>query len=393
MEEIRLLFINAENRRYEGMLQRKKKVIVAGHICLDITPVFPCQNVNHLEEILIPGKLINMNTADVHTGGAVANTGLGMKLLGSDVKLIGKVGQDAFGRMVANNLKDYDAEEGLIIDPASTTSYSVVLAPPGIDRIFLHHPGANDTFRNQDIKDEILRDVVLFHFGYPPIMKGMYDNQGEELITLFRRMKEKGIATSLDMAAVDANSEAGKQDWKAILTKVLPYVDFFVPSAEELCYMLDPKSYANWMERANGKDVTAILSIEEDIEPLGRQLIDMGVKIVLIKCGAPGLYYRTAAAESLAALGNELIPHPEEWGNRSGFEKSYKPDRILSATGAGDTTIAAFLTAVLMEYPLEKCLQLSTATGASNVTEYDALSGLKSFEELEDKIRSGWEKV
>ena len=52
----------------------EKKVIAAGHICLDITPVFPQKKVNHLNEILSPGKLIQMGEADVHTGGSVANT-------------------------------------------------------------------------------------------------------------------------------------------------------------------------------------------------------------------------------------------------------------------------------------------------------------------------------
>jgi sugar/nucleoside kinase (ribokinase family) len=373
------------------MAQNNKKVVVAGHICLDITPVFSNQKPGKLETLLVPGKLIHMEEADVHTGGSVANTGLAMKRLGADVKLMGKVGQDAFGKMVGSMLKEYDADGGLIIDPKSTTSYSVVIAAPGVDRIFLHHPGANDTFSNEDISDELLDGVSLFHFGYPPIMKRMYEKQGQELVTLFQRMKVKGIITSLDMAAVDASSDAGRQDWKLILSKVLPYVDFFLPSAEELCFMLDPERFQSWMERADGKDITEILRVEEDIKPLGKQLIELGAKVVLIKCGALGIYYRTAQTERLEVLA-KLIPDYSSWSNRSGFEASYLPERVRSATGAGDTTIAAFLTAVLLEYPLEKCLQLATATGASSVTEYDALSGLKSFSELEEKIKKGWSK-
>ena len=49
----------------------KKKVIAAGHICLDITPVFPGKKVDQLTDILSPGKLLNVNEADVHTGGSV----------------------------------------------------------------------------------------------------------------------------------------------------------------------------------------------------------------------------------------------------------------------------------------------------------------------------------
>ena len=66
-----------------------KKIIAAGHICLDITPVFPAQrSCRELNEVLIPGKLVHMEGADVHTGGSVANTGLALKLLGNDVVLM-----------------------------------------------------------------------------------------------------------------------------------------------------------------------------------------------------------------------------------------------------------------------------------------------------------------
>ena len=58
----------------------KKKVIAAGHICLDITPVFPEKTISAVTDILLPGKLIQMGDARIHTGGAVANTGLAMKI-------------------------------------------------------------------------------------------------------------------------------------------------------------------------------------------------------------------------------------------------------------------------------------------------------------------------
>ena len=81
-----------------------KKVIVAGHICLDITPVFPAGKKKSISEVMMPGKLVQMKAASVSTGGAVANTGLAMKILGANVKLMGKVGTDAFGDMVWNSL-------------------------------------------------------------------------------------------------------------------------------------------------------------------------------------------------------------------------------------------------------------------------------------------------
>lgn len=82
-----------------------KNIITAGHICLDITPVFPMSTQSQsLTQMLCPGKLIHMDGADVHTGGSVANTGLALKLLGNDVRLMGKIGTDAFGSMVKPKL-------------------------------------------------------------------------------------------------------------------------------------------------------------------------------------------------------------------------------------------------------------------------------------------------
>ena len=59
-----------------------QKIISAGHICLDITPVFPAAvGGKEIQDLLRPGKLLHMGAADVHTGGSVANTGLALKLL------------------------------------------------------------------------------------------------------------------------------------------------------------------------------------------------------------------------------------------------------------------------------------------------------------------------
>lgn len=369
-----------------------KKVIVAGHICLDITPVFPERRVNQLSDLLQPGKLIRMHEADVHTGGAVANTGLAMKILGMDVRLMGKIGNDAFGDMVLHILRKYQAEEGMLVTEGESTSYSVILAMPGIDRIFLHNPGANDTFLAEDIPQEMLEEAALFHFGYPPLMRKMYEDSGEELLKIFRRVKGAGTATSLDMASIDPASEAGQVDWKCILERMLPYVDFFVPSVEELCFMLDKERFAQWQERAKGKDITEILDIEKDIKPLAEQCMELGAKVLLIKCGEPGLYYRAADGGILSKIGRKAGLRISEWADREGFERSYVPERILSGTGAGDTSIAAFLTAMLQKYPIETCTQFAAATGASCVESYDALSGLKTFEELDKKIRAGWAK-
>ena len=254
-----------------------KKVMIAGHICLDITPMFEANTTSNNLNLLSPGKLIHVGNADVSTGGAVANTGLAMKFLGCDVRLAGKIGDDQFGDIIHNFLATHHCEEGLIIEKNMATSYSIVIAMPGVDRIFLHNPGTNNTFCSKDITDKMLEDISHFHFGYPPLMQTVYRNNGEELITIFKRIKEKGITTSLDMAAIDANTESGSIDWRAILEQVLPYVDFFVPSIEELCFMLDKDLYATWQQKANGCDIVEVITLDE-VKQLANQLIRMGTK-------------------------------------------------------------------------------------------------------------------
>ena len=369
-----------------------KKVVSAGHICIDITPTFTGDKVKGVSEILQPGKLINVGDADIHTGGSVANTGLAMKILGADVYLAGKIGSDAFGDIIASAVSQYGAEKGLIRREGETSSYSVVLALPGIDRIFLHDPGANDTFTADDLSDELLSGAALFHFGYPPIMHKMFENDGDELVKVMKKARAAGAATSMDLAAVDPKSDAGKADWKLILQKTLPYVDIFVPSVEELCFMLDRDKFEDLQRRAEGRDICEILDLEEDIKPLADQCMAMGASILVIKCGVPGMYYRTASEESLRRISPALELDAKKWADKDGFEKSYVPDRILSGTGAGDTSIAAFLTSMLQGYGPEKCMQYATATGAMCVSSYDALSGLLPLEKLEERIQAGWKK-
>ncbi len=371
---------------------KKNKIIAAGHICIDIAPIFAEGKGNDITKILMPGKLVEVDAADIHTGGSVANTGLAMKKLGADVSLMGKVGDDEFGRMILGILENYQASEGMIIDKDSSTSYSVVVAIPGIDRIFLHNPGANNTFTKEDLNFELIKEAGLFHFGYPTIMQKMYEDGGDELAGIFKAVKDCGCMTSLDMSAVDENTKAGKVDWYTILEKTLPHVDFFLPSVEEICYMLDKEKYDALQKRANGGDITEVLSVEEDVVPLAEKILAMGCKFAMIKCGAKGFYYQIKDAEAFALLEEVSGLDFSSFAGKAGFEKSYVPKAVISGTGAGDTTIAAFLTAMCKGYPLERCLQLAAGTGASCVEAIDSLSGLKSFEELIEKIDAGWAK-
>ena len=260
-----------------------KKVLVAGHICLDITPVFSREAG---EVSLDPGKLFVVGPATISTGGAVANAGLAMHFFGVDVTLLGKVGNDRFGELVRSAVQSFGVKEKIKSDDGCATSYTVVIAPPDVDRTFLHCPGANDAFSEQDITEEDLSGIDLLHFGYPPLMRRMFQQEGEELLRILKKAKEKGVITSLDMAAVDPAAEAGKADWETILKKVLPYVDLFVPSFEELCFMLRRERYEELVQK--GGDLCLLTNIAE-LRSMAEEALAMGASCVMLKAGAAGI--------------------------------------------------------------------------------------------------------
>ena len=208
------------------------KAVVAGHLCLDIIPGLSDLALESGTDFFVPGKVRLIGPATLSTGGPVSNTGLALVRLGIDTALMGKVGDDPLGSLIRLLLAQWGVSEGVITVEGETSSYTIVLDPPGLDRMFLHRPGTNDTFSAEDVQYDLVAESEFFHFGYPPIMRLMYTERGRQLIEIFRRVKALGVTTSLDMAMPDPNSEAGRADWEAIPQGVMPIVDVFLPSAE-----------------------------------------------------------------------------------------------------------------------------------------------------------------
>lgn len=129
--------------------------------------------VQSVEELLQPGKLIHIIGVCVNVEGSIANTGIAMGILGVEVALMGKLGNDTFGQMIQRNLEHYSPCSGLNVSEGVSTFYSVILTIHGIDRISLHDPGGDDRFYAENIPEKFLEEVALFHFGYPPLMKSM----------------------------------------------------------------------------------------------------------------------------------------------------------------------------------------------------------------------------
>ena len=157
------------------MLQANQaEITVAGHICLDISPDFSKIKRDHLNDILTPGKLINVGNAQMSVGGVVSNTGVSLSVLGIKTALAAKLGDDVIGGIILSELQKTKADVKISTISGESSSYTVVLNIPGFDRIFLHNPGANDTYTADDVDFSLVAQSKLFHFGYPTLMSVVF---------------------------------------------------------------------------------------------------------------------------------------------------------------------------------------------------------------------------
>lgn len=355
-------------------------IVVAGHVCLDIIPDWKIGSI----KTIVPGHILEMSGLKLSTGGAVANTGLTLKKLGINTTLLGKIGSDAFGKIILEILEKEHKTlgENMIISKNEISSYTIVLNPPDTDRVFLHYPGPNHTFEANDIPYEKIRSGRIFHFGYPPLMRKFYENDGEELVEMFQRIKTMKMITSLDMAMPDPESPAGKIDWNKFFKHVLPVVDIVMPSIDELLYMLNPEKYYSISEKKEKIDLLLL-------DQLAGKVIDYGAKVVAIKLGDQGLYLRSGQTEKSNL---SRIVNPNQWNYRQLLSPCFASE-VKGTTGTGDATIAGFLAQLLDGGEPEKCITFATAVGACCVEEVDATGGIQPLPEIVKKITSGWKRL
>jgi sugar/nucleoside kinase (ribokinase family) len=353
--------------------------IVAGHICLDIFPDLSASSQEKWEACFRPGQLLETGPVTLSTGGAVSNTGLVLHRLGIATRLMGKIGGDLLGRAIQQIVNSHGAKlaDGMIVDEAAQSSYTIIINLPGVDRIFLHHSGPNDTFSAGDIRYDLVAGARLFHFGYPTLMKTMFAENGAQLVKTFRRVKEMGVTTSCDVSLPDPTSPAGHADWRAILETAMPYVDIFMPNLAEALFLL----------RGQAADVAQ--ATPPLLSDLSGELLALGARIVGLKLGERGMYLRTARQSVIETLGAARPSDPAAWADRELWAPCFKVD-MVGTTGAGDATIAGFLAALLRDMSPEEALTAAVAVGGCNVEASDALGGIRSWEETWQRIECGW---
>lgn len=356
-----------------------KKVFVAGSIGLDIIPVFG-RNVDG--NIFLQGRFNDMNGTRMYLGGCVGNTGIAIHKLGIPTTLYSKIGDDDIGTFIKVLLQREKIKIHLDEVSGVFSSSTVVIAPPGVDRILLHSRGASQTIVADNLDLEELSRNDLFHFGYPTAMRTLYANDGVEFTKLMRKVHGLGLTVSLDTSQPDPNAEPGKADWKRIMTKTLPYVDVFLPSLEELLFMFHRDEFDALSAERGERDIIDVINMER-LPALAEELLKLGPSIVGIKMGKRGVYIRTASKDKLAHAGKAVPKDLDDWADRELIRQPYKPDRICSTTGAGDTMIAGFLAALACGYSLEDTLALSQGNAKRCIESFKTTDTILPICELE----------
>lgn len=278
------------------------------------------------------GKLQLIDKIELFTGGCATSAAIDMAKLGLNVAIIGKIGNDGFGKFMSTALKDEKVNvEGLRADDAIGTSASIVTVDPNGERSFLHYLGANAEFGVDDIDYNIINDSQIVFVAGTMLMPKF---DGAQCADFLKKAKDMGKYTVLDTAW------DSKGRWMNVLEPCMKYIDLFIPSIEE----------------------AAMLSGKEEPEEIADVFLSMGIKTAVIKLGKKGCFIKNLDGEK------HLIP-------------TYTKIKAVDTTGAGDSFVAGFLTGLTKGWNLYECGKFANAVGTHCVMAAGASTGIKSLEE------------
>ncbi|KAJ9563395.1 hypothetical protein OSB04_008555 [Centaurea solstitialis] len=101
-------------------------------------------------------------------GGAPANVAVGISRLGGSAAFLGKVGDDEFGHMLANILKENNVDNsGMRFDKEARTALAFVTLRADGERefMFFRNPSADMLFTEAELDKDLIKNSTIFHYG------------------------------------------------------------------------------------------------------------------------------------------------------------------------------------------------------------------------------------
>ena len=148
-------------------------------------------------------------------------------LLGLGVRFATLVGDDDFGRLALDRLKQAGVDTtDAVIDPAVATGVTILL-PHGNVRHSLSYAGSIQALTLEHLKLPHFAQARHLHLSSLYLQTGLHRG----LADFLRAIKSAGLTISLDTNDDPANL------WGPPIDEVLPFVDVFMPSESEICRM------------------------------------------------------------------------------------------------------------------------------------------------------------
>lgn len=274
-----------------------------------------------------PGETIQGNDLAIIPGGKGANQAVAASRLGADVAMVGRVGTDAFGTKLIENLKENKVDTTRVLqdDSAATGTAVIVVDAQGQNSIVLS-PGANGKVSPSDAESVPFPGASLLMLQFEiPI---------ETVVRAAKLAKQKGLRVLLNPAPA-----------YEVPNELLQSADFLLPNETELSLLAH-------------QPVSDLASAET----AARVLVSRGAGNVIVTLGENG-------ALIVNAEGAKHIP-------------SFKVEAV-DTTAAGDAFIGGFASALLKQKPLEEAVRFACACGAVAATRFGAQPSLPTREEVQ----------
>lgn len=311
------------------MLSGQKPIVVVGSINIDL--------VVRTKRIPMAGETVLGGNFRVHPGGKGANQAVAVGRLGYPVRMIGRIGEDAFGAQLRSHLQ----EEGVDIAGVTMTEEAsgvamIVVSGTGENSIVVA-PGANALLTPQDLESQI---GILRSAGMVLAQLEIPEDTVEALGEICSR---ENIPLVLDPAPA-----------RALSAKLLSQVEWFTPNETEAAFFLEGLS----------EDLRA-----GDPAAKARLLIGEGVKAVVLKMGSRGAYLASATG-----LGERVDAFPA---------------KAVDTTAAGDAFNGAFATGLMLHKGPVESARFAAAAAAISVTRPGAQPSMAKMAEVEELLKRG----
>lgn len=149
----------------------------------------------------------------VQCGGQAANVAAGLAAHGVPAILVGRIGNDVFGRRVLDEMSLDGLELRVSVDPVRPTGVCIVLVDPVGERTMLPDAGANSALGAEPFPAEVLDSAALLYLsGYALLRPG----SRPAALTAIDLAREHGCPVAVDLASAAPLADAGAAavlDW------------------------------------------------------------------------------------------------------------------------------------------------------------------------------------